>query len=153
VRQSHNGQRLPAKFANISKINFNFMLANPPNPLNSSVSLNHKPEANLTASVNFQPMRQVNRQGAKHPSVQSFPIRWRKEAKWRGKIEVKHIGKSIPSLERTYQHAQGFKQSFMSWRVAHPPMVGWLWLSESTAIIHRLAEAVKEKYIIATKLR
>jgi hypothetical protein len=44
------------------------------NPLNSSVSLNHKQGANLKASVNFQPMGQVNRQGAKHPSVKSFPL-------------------------------------------------------------------------------
>jgi hypothetical protein len=36
-------ERLPAKFANISKINFNFMLANSPNPLKQGISRNHKP--------------------------------------------------------------------------------------------------------------
>jgi hypothetical protein len=41
----------------------------PRNPLFPSVSLNHKQEANLMASVNFQPMGQVNRQGAKLRSL------------------------------------------------------------------------------------
>jgi hypothetical protein len=44
------------------------------NPLKQGISRNHKPGENLMASVNFQPMRQVNRQGAKLPSVKLFPL-------------------------------------------------------------------------------
>jgi hypothetical protein len=57
------------------------MLANSPNPLNSSVSLNHKQGTNPKAKGNFQALGQAKRQGAKLPSVQSLPIGWRKEAK------------------------------------------------------------------------
>jgi hypothetical protein len=63
------------KTDNNLKINYNFMLAKPTNPLFPSISRNHKQGTNLMASVNFQPMRQVNRQGTKHPSVKIFPIR------------------------------------------------------------------------------
>jgi hypothetical protein len=74
MRQSHNGQRLPALFANNLKINFNFMLANPLNPLKQGISHNHKQEANPTAKGNFQAPRKPNHQGTKLPSVQNFPL-------------------------------------------------------------------------------
>jgi hypothetical protein len=54
-------ERLPIKNANNLKIYFNFMLANPRNPLFPRVSLNHKQGTNFTASVNFQPMGQSKR--------------------------------------------------------------------------------------------
>jgi hypothetical protein len=56
---------LPALFANNLKINYNFMLAKPTNPLFPSISRNHKQEANLMAKGNFQALGQPNRQGAK----------------------------------------------------------------------------------------
>jgi hypothetical protein len=61
VRQSHNGKGLPALFANNLKINYANIIDKPLNPLKQSVSRNHKQGTNLMASVNFQPMRQVNR--------------------------------------------------------------------------------------------
>jgi hypothetical protein len=69
VRQSHNGQRLPALFANNLKINFNFMLANSPDPLKQGISRNHKQGGNLMAKGNFQTLGQPNRQGTNLPSV------------------------------------------------------------------------------------
>ena len=47
----------------------------PSNPLNQSVSHNHKQGRNPKASVNFQALGQANRQGTKLRSVKSFPIR------------------------------------------------------------------------------
>jgi hypothetical protein len=58
-------ERLPAKFANISKINYANIVDQPPNPLKQGISLNHKQGTNPKASVNFQPLGQPNRQGAK----------------------------------------------------------------------------------------
>jgi hypothetical protein len=60
-RQSHNGQGLPALFANNSKINYANIIDNPPNPLNSSVSLNHKQGTNPTAKGNFRTLGQAKR--------------------------------------------------------------------------------------------
>jgi hypothetical protein len=60
---------LPIKNANNLKINFNFMLANSPNPLFTSISRNHKHGGNLMTIVNFQPMGQANHQGAKLQSA------------------------------------------------------------------------------------
>jgi hypothetical protein len=53
-------ERLPTKFANISKINLSNSVDSLRNPLKQGVSLNHKQGTNLAASVNFQPMRQPN---------------------------------------------------------------------------------------------
>jgi len=53
-------ERLPIKFANISKINLSNSVDSLPNPLFPSVSLNHKQGTNPTASVNFQPLGQPN---------------------------------------------------------------------------------------------
>jgi hypothetical protein len=69
VRQSHNGKRLPAKFANNLKINYANIIDKPLNPLNQGIPRNHKRRTNLMASVNFQALGQVNRQGAKLQSV------------------------------------------------------------------------------------
>jgi hypothetical protein len=55
------------------------------------------------------------------------------------------LKETITALELITKHQLDASQTLL-WS-------GALWLSESTAIIHRLAEAVKEKYIIATKLR
>jgi hypothetical protein len=68
-RQSHNGKRLPALFANNLKINYVNIIDKPQNPLFPSVSRNHKPEANLMAKGNFQALGQAKRQGAKLRSV------------------------------------------------------------------------------------
>jgi hypothetical protein len=57
--------RLPIKNANNLKINLPNSVDSLPNPLNSSVSLNHKQGTNFTASVNFQALGQAKRQGAK----------------------------------------------------------------------------------------
>jgi hypothetical protein len=57
--------RLPIKNDNNLKINHAFIVDSLPNPLNSSVSLNHKQGTNLEASVNFQALGQSKRQGAK----------------------------------------------------------------------------------------
>jgi hypothetical protein len=63
--QSHIAGRLPALFTNNLEINYANIIDNSPNPLKQGVSRNHKQGRNLTANVNFQPTRQVNRQGAK----------------------------------------------------------------------------------------
>jgi hypothetical protein len=68
VRQSHNGQRLPALFANNLKINHANIIDQQPNPLKQGISRNHRQEENLKAKGNFQALGQANRQGAKHPS-------------------------------------------------------------------------------------
>jgi hypothetical protein len=69
MRQSHNGKRLPALFANNLKINSSNIIDKPSNPLFPSVSLNHKQGRNHTASVNFQALGQAKRQGTKLRSV------------------------------------------------------------------------------------
>jgi hypothetical protein len=59
VRQSHNGKRLPAKFANNLKINFNFMLDHSLNPLNQGISRNHKPRENFHAKATLSTTRET----------------------------------------------------------------------------------------------
>jgi hypothetical protein len=59
-RQSHNGQRLPALFANNLKINSSNSIDKPSNPLKQGISHNHKQGANPKASVNFQALGQAN---------------------------------------------------------------------------------------------
>jgi hypothetical protein len=67
--QSRIADGLPIKNANNLKINYANIIDKLRNPLNQSISHNHKPGENLMASVNFQPTRQVNRQGTKLQSV------------------------------------------------------------------------------------
>jgi hypothetical protein len=59
--RSHDVARLPALFTNNLKINYNFMLAKPTNPLFPSISHNHKQETNPKAGVNFQALGQAKR--------------------------------------------------------------------------------------------
>jgi hypothetical protein len=60
VRQSHNGQRLPAKKKITLKLFSSNSIDKPLNPLKQGIPRNHKPGGNLTASVNFQALGQAN---------------------------------------------------------------------------------------------
>jgi hypothetical protein len=60
--------KLPTKKKITLKLFSSNKLDQQTNPLNSRVSLNHKPETNLMAKGNFQALGKPNRQGAKHQS-------------------------------------------------------------------------------------
>jgi hypothetical protein len=98
------------------------MLANSPNPLKQGISRNHKPWKNFHAKAKLSDTRTSEtprNQTFKRPVIPYKVGRWSKvereaEARehWMSHWNITWpIGKSIPSLKETYQHAQAYNKA------------------------------------------
>jgi hypothetical protein len=75
MRQSHNGQRLPALFANNLKINYANIIDKPLNPLKQGISRNHKQGTNPKATRKLSSTRTSETQGNQASERLELPLK------------------------------------------------------------------------------
>jgi hypothetical protein len=81
MRQSHNGQRLPALFANNLKINYANIIDKLRNPLKQAIPRNHKQGTNPTATRKLPSTRTSETPRNQAIASLVIPLKGRKEAK------------------------------------------------------------------------